>query len=343
MKPILSLGIAAGLALAIPATCAFAHGDHGGGGGTILPAGVTLVTLEYDVTTYKPLTDEQLKAAEPGPHAIRRISVPSLSVAYGLTPNLTIAARLPYLSNQDIKELSEDDPTIVADRGGVHGIGDLSVTGTWRFYQDVHRGFEAALIFGVKTPTGKTDAVDVFGERFETHHQPGSGSWDAIVGGTVSQQLTPANSVTANVLYVIAGDGTADTNVGDRLGYGVTLTHRLWSSHGASAGHMHLGAQPDGIMHHGGLDHSAPSRLSSPETALHVSLGLNGQWSDKVQTAGIVDPDTGGTVLSVTPGLRLSIGNWASYVNVGVPVAKDLNGLQSEPRWQLTTGLAVRF
>ena len=90
-----------------------------------------------DAVRHKALTDAQLLAADPGPHALRQIAVPNLSVAYGLTRDLTISARLPYLANRGIRELDGDSGTVV-DRGGVYGFGDTTITGTWRFHRDAH-------------------------------------------------------------------------------------------------------------------------------------------------------------------------------------------------------------
>lgn len=338
----LQFGAALAVVASLCAPAARAHGDHGGGGGTVLPEGITLVTLDYEIMRYKPLSDSQLTASEPGPHAVRQIAVPTVSLGYGLTPDFTIAARLPYLANRDIKEVGEADPAVVSDRGGIYGLGDLSLTGTWRFYQDVHSGFEANVVFGVKAPTGRTQAFDRQGERFETHHQAGSGSWDGLVGGGVSQHLWSSVAVSANVLYALTGEGTADTNTGDRLSYAIAATHRLWSSQGASPPQAHpQHSLPEGLMHHGGIDHAGSD--GTPPMALDVSLGLTGHWSGNVRLAGLVDPDTGGHVLSVTPGLRLSVGSLTSFVDVGVPIVEDLNGLQSRPRWQLSTGMSVQF
>jgi hypothetical protein len=72
-------------------------------------------------------------------------------------------------------------------------------------------------------------------------------------------------------------------------------------------------------------------------------LGLSGQWSDKQQVAGVRDDNTGGNIVYLTPGVKLTVDNWAGFVNVGVPIMRDFNGIQSEPRLQVTTGMSVRF
>ena len=42
----------------------------------------------------------------------------------------------------------------VTRRGGTAGLGDATVLGQWRFFNNGATGTEAALLFGVKLPTG---------------------------------------------------------------------------------------------------------------------------------------------------------------------------------------------
>ena len=89
------------------ATGALAHGDHGGGGGTVLPAGTTLVTFDVDYVKYKPISDARLTdLATNGVeevHSLKSIAVPSVSLAYGVTNDLTIGVRLPYLGGATMR------------------------------------------------------------------------------------------------------------------------------------------------------------------------------------------------------------------------------------------------
>ena len=337
-----------------------AHGDHGGGGGVVLPQGTTLVTMTYDVTNYRPLGDERLLALSAqgyNAHSFRQIAVASLSLAYGLTRDLTLGVRAPFLANKSIHETGEDPdaPDIVA-RGGVYGFGDMSFSGTYRLLHDARSGLDASIILGVKAPTGRQDAVDRDGVLFETHHQPGSGSWDGMFGATLSQEIG-ALTFSSNLLYTLAGSGAQDTRIGDRLIYSAALSYRLWQQGGHDHA-MHLGVRPDGMMRHGGPNsgagdghghgeaghaHGHAGSAATAGLALDVSLGLNGHWSERQTVAGLKDDNTGGNVLFLTPGVRLTLDRWAGFVNVGVPIARELNGIQSEPTWQLSTGAAVQF
>ncbi len=344
----LRAGACALLCSAATTSAAMAHGDHGGAGdAAVLPPGVTLVTLQYDYVSYRPIDDQRLSALATngveGVHSLRTIAVPSLSISRGLTTDFTVSARLPYLANSEIRETDIDSGGVAA-RGGVYGFGDLSVLGTYRFVNDRASGLEATVTFGVKAPTGRTNAVDRTGVLFETDHQPGSGSWDGLVGGGIGTR-TGLWTFAANALFTRAGQGSQDTRLGDRLAYGVSAEYRIWTQSGADHHAMHLGAMRsdaklDGMMRHGGVDHPSPI---GPSAAIDVSLGLGGQWTQSQTIAGERDGNTGGHIVSLTPGVRVTVDKWSGFVGVGVPIARQLNGIQSDPRLQVTTGVSVKF
>ena len=111
------------------------------------------------------------------------------------------------------------------DRGDTEGVGDLTLFGQYRFYgQDT--GLQASLLTGIKTPTGETGERDNQGELFEAEFQPGSGSWDPMLGLALSQ-AQGRWSVDGNVLYTIATEGTQHTDLGDRFHYNGAVTYRL--------------------------------------------------------------------------------------------------------------------
>jgi hypothetical protein len=77
--------------------------------------------------------------------------------------------------------------------------------------------------------------------------------------------------------------------------------------------------------------------------ALDALLEINGEWHDKQRTLGVTDPNSGGTTIFVSPGLRLTVENWSSYVLVGIPVVNDYNGIQATPTWRVLAGVSVVF
>ena len=118
----------------------------------------------------------------------------SIGIAYGLNHHLTISAELPYVRRDDLREGTHAHSGGVAvngveELGSVSGIGDLSLLAKYRFTEGERSGF--ALVAGIKVPTGSTSKRSIDGERLETEHQPGSGSWDPILGATAATASMP--------------------------------------------------------------------------------------------------------------------------------------------------------
>lgn len=102
-------------------------------------------------------------------------------------------------------------------------------------------------------------------------------------------------------------------------------------------------------MFHGGESHEAGDdghhhvHQEGKGPAVDAVLELNGEWHAKEATQGVKDENSGGTTIFVAPGLRLSFDQWSSFVSWQIPVLKDLNGVQSEPDWRISTGVFVSF
>jgi hypothetical protein len=367
-------------ALAYVATPAFAH--HPGAPGNATGAGpintISASTLQegrgvagivVDYIDMDPLSDAELVSAalaahEAGDdhahvHSLDSITSPSINFAYGLTNDIMISVRLPYVKRRGIREghvhaheeegggheehedeheHEEEAEAEVHDGGDSSGIGDLSLLGQWRFLNNQASGTEAAVLLGLKTPTGKTNESDSSGERFDAEFQPGSGSWDGMFGLALTQRAG-LWSFDASALYTLVSEGTQDTDLGDRFNYGVAVSYRLFAL-SQDSGPMFHGAKPhdhdaDG---HGGHIHA---EASGP--ALDLVLELNGEWHDKQETAGERDDNSGGHTLYISPGLRLSQGNWSGFASVGIPIVNDLNGIQAEPDWRILTGVSMGF
>jgi hypothetical protein len=188
----------------------------------------------------------------------------------------------------------------------------------------------------LKTPTGKTGERDDQGELFEAEFQPGSGSWDPMLG----LALTRAQgrwSVDGNALYTIATEGTQHTDLGDRFHYNGAVTYRLKGGDAAAA-HDARPHSHNGQSHH--HDHAPTEPLGPRDRAV---LDLNGEWQAKQDIAGETDPNSGGNVVFISPGVRVASNSWSGFVTVGLPIVNDLNGLQSEPTYRLFGGVWSDF
>jgi hypothetical protein len=341
----------------IPAGASAHHpgiGGVGGAGGiTTIGAGTMEqgefgLALFVEYTRLKQLSDATLLANIGNDvHGLQSVESRVVALAYGVTNDFTISMRLPFVRRTGILEgVQEDssDPPTINNRGNTSGFGDVTVLGQYRFLNNLASETQAALLFGFKAPTGKTNLIDPFGERFETEFQPGSGSWDGLLGAAFSQRLAPLWALHANLLGIITGTGTQDTNLGNRVLYNAALVYRVFGetanephSHDARGAYAHAGPHPAKVT-------KAPA-AAAPHThvALDAMLELNGEWHDKQRTAGIVDPNSGGNTVYLSPGLRLTVDNWSGYVSAGIPVVKDVNGIQPTPTWRMVGGIAMSF
>jgi len=371
----LRLTVSLALVLALGTGAASAHhpgiGGIGGAGGIFTIGAGTLDQGQFAFSTFldyvrlKQLSDATLLANIGNDvHGLQSIESRGFAISAGLTNDFMVSVRIPWVRRTGILDEGafvesppvpegEEEPaslSTVHDRGSTSGFGDITALAQYRFLNSTRRGTQAALLFGFKAPTGKTSVVDPFGELFEAEFQPGSGSWDGLFGAAFSQRLTPALSFHANVLAVATGTGTQDTNLGNRFLYNAAIAYRFFGettsvphSHNALEAYAHAGHS------HGATDHSRAAmtakqkraEASQTHIALDAFLEVNGEWHDKQRTAGIIDPNSGGNTVYVSPGMRLTLENWSSYVLLGFPVANELNGIQATPSWRLIGGVSV--
>ena len=280
-------------------------------------------------------------------HGLSSIESRALAFAYGITSDLMVSVRLPWVRRTGILEGVQDDPAdppTIHDRGSTSGFGDVTALGQYRFLNNQTSGTQAAALFGVKAPTGRTNLLDSFGERFEAEFQPGSGSWDGLFGAAFSQRLDPSWTLHANVLGVVTGTGMQDTNLGNRFLYNAAVVYRVFGgtanerhSHDAHAAYAHAGPHPPMVTK------AAVAAAPHSHVALDVMLELNGEWHDKQRNAGVVDQNSGGNTIYLSPGLRLTVENWSAFVSAGVPIVNALNEIQPTPSWRLLGGMAITF
>jgi len=240
-------------------------------------------------------------------HSTEAILHAFLVGSYGITDDITLSLKLPYIYLDNIKEAHADEPDEVHLHGDAEGIGDLSLFGQYRFLNADN--WEASFILGLEFPTGQTDESDMDGERFTTEFQPGSGSWDPFAGLAVQKKIGKIG-LYGSLLYLIATEGAQDTDLGDMLSYNAGVSYTPWA---------------------GGL-------------AWDFVLELNGELKQKQDINGIEDPNSGGNVLLLSPGTRISWNKrWSLFCSVGIPVAQDWNGIQNDLNYRVLTGISASF
>lgn len=261
--------------------------------------------------------------------------VAAVGVAYGITHHFTVAAELPYVRRDDLREGTHTHSggvvvNGVEKLGSVSGIGDLNLLAKDRLTEGAGASF--ALIAGMKLPTGSTDRRSVSGERLETEHQPGTGSWDPIVGASASLPMR-AVTLTASGIYQFSQRGSQDTRLGDRLQGGIALSHRFGvPPHQHSEGHNH---------HHGDeLDEHEDVRQSSWDAFVELA----GEWEGRQTIEGDVEDESGGKWAWIAPGVRYNAApGWSASMAVAIPVYQRIRASHPDNRFRLTLSLGRAF
>lgn len=346
------------------ASPALAHHPGGasntGGAGPIttisaetLEAGHGAVAFFYEYIKFGGLGDAQLIDAagkHQHLHSIGTIQNAAAAAAYGVTDDFMVSVRAPYVLRTDIREGHHEHIAGVANntvdyRGDSQGFGDVTVLGQYRFLNSKATGTQAAFLFGVKLPTGATNRLDAQGELFDAEFQPGSGSTDFLLGAAFTQRFG-AWSLDANVLAIKVGTGTQDTNLGGRFLYNAAVSYRLVGYRPPEEQHAGL---PSSALAHGPVPHRHAHPLDKvpaappPQWRVDAILELNGEWHDFETTSGVRDPNSGGHVLLLSPGVRVGYGNVSGFATFGIPLVNDMNGLQSKTSYRFFTGIAYAF
>ena len=218
------------------------------------------------------------------------------TVSYSLGERLNVVARVPY----SFRSLT-DSMDGVSETTDAHGLADPEFFVWFRLWASpleagIGRRSWVSVQVGVKTPWGQDDLTGPDGDRLDEHVQPGTGSTDVFAGLGGLYMLDSVSSVFGSVQYRWTG-----TN---RYGY---QYGRIFL---ANLGYERkLGSVVDAV------------------------LELNDRWAgeDTVDSSGERDPDTGGSILYVTP--RVLVRLWGGLVARGavlIPTFKDLNGYQAE-------------
>ncbi len=252
----------------------------------------------------------------------------SAGVAYGVSHHLTLSAELPYVRRDHLREGAEDG---VERLGTVSGIGDMSLLAKYRVTEGEETGF--ALIAGLKMPTGSTHRRSIDGERLETEHQPGSGSWDPILGASAATGMGPVR-LTASALYQWSTRGAQDTRLGNRLQAGIALSHRF--------------GQPPHEHHEESLNHHHGDELDEhhdqPHSSWDAFVEVGGEWEGRQKIGGAIEEASGGKWAFVAPGLRFNAASgWSVGAAFALPVWQRIRASHPDNRYRLTLSLGRAF
>lgn len=272
--------------------------------------------------------DENAHARQADLHSVDYLLGGSFRAAYGITDNITVGFRLPFIYRSDIREVEagHNHGAFVVhqiyDHNSSEGIGDMSFWGQYQFFKDSKQS--AALMLGFKAPTGETTNTGFARQynyltgkekipavpndhsaRLETHLQPGSGSWDGMFGLAYGYDLEVVQ-LNSSVLYTLVTQGSQATDLGDGFNYNFAA--------------------------------SLPVKLFTPcpGCSWNLVLEANGEWRDQERRGNITIGNSGGHTLYISPGVRFISGqNWNIGASFGYAAISDVNGDQSRPDYRV--------
>jgi hypothetical protein len=323
----------AGAALGLfPAFASHAHHPPGGLGVQVVGPVTTMsadtmrrgdlaASFEYDYLAFDTRSDAELRALDADhvhAHDADAIQRGAIGLAWGLNDRLTLGLRVPYIRTVDRRMVEHvhdlpPEQRPVLDLGTAAGLGDISLVGQYALTRGdgVGQGLRTAVLGGIKLPTGETRVFDSRGARLGPHDQPGSGSWDPIVG--IVGSLSGARwSVDGNLIYTHATKGAQDTTLGSLVEFRASLSRAL-------------------------RDHDADEGIDWDVTA---ALELMYEWQGKDEVGGATGHDTGGAYALLGPALRVTSPRGISFYGVfGFEVWEDIRDHAPPPDWRVMLGI----
>jgi len=275
-----------------------------------LPKGLKFINTTSDWTNSNEFSDRKLiELNNRGEHihSTAHFYTQSIGFGAGITDNLTVSFRIPYAFRYGIKNVHDAE---VSKRGNSIGIGDITLFTQYRFLKNEKHNIHAALLTGLKIPSGVRRAKGRDGEIFEADIQPGSGSWDPSVGIAISKKVK-GFSLDVNGLYKFSTKGSQGSKLGDIANYNLAI----------SRGFINKKISADAIFE------------------------VNGTWSGKPNTFhGFIDENHGGNLIYLSPGVRLTYDKkWIWYTSCGLPTIESLNGRAKAPSFRLVSGITRAF
>lgn len=251
------------------------------------------------------LQDGSHAIANPGGERVesRRLSA---QADWEFAPRWTAVAELPYVWNSF---------TFAGKTVSYGAVGDAAVYARWAFWRDRPAAArrELAAVAGVKLPTGTTALVRD-GQRLAATQQPGSGTFDFILGGAAAFAAGPAAlSLDASAKFNTGAAYTFGNSLGVRAAADLALGPRSrWSLTGEAG------------VEAAGRDHSV-------------------ERGPTVRPDGVVE-NTGGVTAYLAPGAQWRVfGGTALEASAQLPVYRFVNGVQlaAAPVWRL--GVTARL
>jgi hypothetical protein len=213
--------------------------------------------------------------------------------AYGFSERFSLQARIPV----SFRSFQQLESNAIVNSYDTHGLSDPELSAQLRIWASplsaLGRRNSLSLVAGVKTALGQND-YSVDGERADEHAQPGTGSTDVFGSLAGLHLFDPRSALFTSIQYRHPGE----------------------NDHGYRYGHSFLA-------------NLAYERKLSARVDSTLELNFRHSVADREDDEDV--PNTGGTILYLTPRLLVDLGSGVVLrAAVQIPVARDLNGAQKE-------------
>jgi hypothetical protein len=236
-----------------------------------------------------------------------------LMLFYGLEHNITIGANLPYILNSSMSAASinpESSSQSITHLGSSYGLGDANLFSMWRLFAENKRSVALSILSGINVPTGKTTVRDNNGSLFAASDQPGGGAWTPFAGIIISKQFNKF-SISSNLIYTQSTEGSQQTTLGSIFDYNFATVLELYKN-------QHTKFQISGIME------------------------ILGEYAGKDNISGVLDQNSGGNSVYLSPGLRVNMNATVScYLGVNIPLIQYYYGTQVKNEYGITGGIDI--
>jgi hypothetical protein len=268
------------------------------------------VAGDPDPAVLRPRLDDQRRVLDPGYHHefASRGRFAQADLSYGATSRLTLVASLPLMASRQTDHLFYPGAATAnhTHTGLLPSRQDFRTSGLGDAQVSARYALRPSLLLAaaVQLPTGRTDFLDEYGLPADPMHQPGTGALGLIVSATTTGRL-PWSAAWALT-------GSYQRNLENGRGY------RFGDDFVAQA---------------------SASRLVGRGVAATVQL--KGQHLRRNRFWGQPSPSTGGTLATVSPGLRWrGPAGTAVYGAVQLPLYQYVNEGQLGVRTVLTMGVS---
>jgi hypothetical protein len=242
-----------------------------------------------------------------------------LVATYGINNHFNVGGSLPYQNGFGFRSsslLNDNGSPTIQYLGNNSGFADASLYGLWQITPATNDAtlLSSAIIAGSNFPTGKTNTMTNTGELFVAADQPGTGAFVPYVGIIFSKEWKGL-MFSHNLFYAHPSKGTQYTTLGSVFDYNFAVVADLYEG-----------------------------KAKKINYSINGVLELNGEYTTHDVILNESDPNSGGNIVYLSPGIRVNIGEKVSfYTNINIPTFQRINGIQSLSEYNIYSGLDFVF